>query len=156
MKEQKYNRLETPALEAPTLYQAQETIRGGLAADCTKKSAHSPATAGTSPHGRGRQPRQRPHDAFRAAFGGFIADECGVRYVREEQEFDPKSAEKTLPERYPLTEGDVSVCREEVRRGKVPGSCMEGILHWLQVYGGLTGEQKSEAEAGRSAQGGEW
>lgn len=145
----------------PTAQTQGGSLRGDLVADCTKKSAlgqaptvsvSSQSTEPTNRHGQGRQPR----DTFRQEFGQFIATECGVRFVREESVYDPKSAEKIVPERTAVTGELIEGCRDELHRGKVPGSCLEGFYHWLAVYGGLSEQEKAEQSAGRDREGGEW
>jgi hypothetical protein len=145
VKNRQYNRVQHCSDVATT------THRGGLAADCTKKSAIFPATAVSKPQNRYGQGRAR--NPFRQDFGQFIAKECGVRYIREEQVYDPKSAEKVLPTRHALTDSDIATHRANLRHDLASGNperkstTLEGIYHWLSEYKNLTPEERANAEA---------
>ncbi|WP_395138505.1 hypothetical protein [Armatimonas sp.] len=103
MKSLEYNGGNTPA---PT-----QEHRGGPAADCTKKSASKglivskcfPSRANS--YGKGRKKL-----SWRRQFGRFVADECGVRFVPDVAQYDPKRAEKRVEKRERLEDSDIRQC----------------------------------------------
>ncbi len=84
------------------------THRGGSAADCTKKSAgealtvSEPSSSRTNHYGTGRKML-----SWRRQFGRFVAAECGVLFVPDVAQYDPKRAEKRIEKRDPLDDADI-------------------------------------------------
>ncbi len=87
---------------------AMATQRGGSAADCTKKSAGKALTVSdsssteTNSYGTGRKKL-----SWRRRFGSFVASECGVLFVPDALQYDPKRAEKRVEKRERLEDADI-------------------------------------------------
>lgn len=59
-----------------------------------------------------REKRYRAR-AWRAINGGFVARECGVRFIPVEVAYDPRRAEKSPERREPLTDSCIRAYRQE-------------------------------------------
>ncbi len=89
----------------------QVAHRGGSAADCTKKSAGKALTVSdSSQHETNSYGKGRKNLSWRRQFGRFVAGECGVLFVPDVAQYDPKRAEKRVEKRERLEDSDIREC----------------------------------------------